>query len=145
MTPPDANDPMAIGEPFVPGEIRYGDGEVLLNVLKPAISMVVTNTGDRAVQVGSHYHFFEVNAGLRFPRDEAFGMHLDIPSGTSTRFEAGQTHTVGLVPYGGARRMLGFAGLTAGKDLAAARAQAAARGFDLGDAGPGDATDGGAS
>ncbi len=144
MTSTPAPDPMAIGEPFVPGEIRYGEGEVLLNVLKPATTMEVTNTGDRAVQVGSHYHFFEVNAALRFPRDAAFGTHLDIPSGTSTRFEAGQTHTVGLVPFGGARRMLGFAGLTAGKDLAAARAQAAERGFDLGDAGTGPAADGGA-
>ena len=118
-------------EYITPGEFLYGDGDLALNEAKQAISLEVTNTGDRAIQIGSHYHFFEVNSALRFPRDASFSMHLDIPSGTSTRFEAGQTHTVALVPFGGTQRLLGFHGFAAGEDHAAARARAIERGFDL--------------
>ena len=103
-----------------------------MNAGRPAISLEVTNTGDRAVQVGSHFHFYEVNRALRFPRERAFGLHLDIPSGTAVRFEAGQTHQVSLVPYGGAGVLLGFNGLAAGEGLEAARERARERGFEAG-------------
>lgn len=114
---------------FAPGAILYGEGDLILNDGRAAISLNVTNTGDRAVQVGSHFHFFEVNLALRFDREQAFGMRLDIPSGTAVRFEAGQTHTVSLVPYGGTRRILGFNGLAVGNDKNASVARAKERGF----------------
>ena len=117
-----------------PGEILFGDGEITLNDGRATKSFEVTNTGDRAIQVGSHFHFFEVNRALRFPRRAAFGMRLDIPSGTSVRFEAGQTHRVTLVEYGGSKRMIGFNDLTQGEDSAQAETRAQERGFDLGDA-----------
>ncbi|MCC7363996.1 MAG: urease subunit beta [Dehalococcoidia bacterium] len=117
--------------PGAPGEILYGGGDLVLNEGRDAIELDVTNTGDRAVQVGSHFHFFEVNRALRFDRRATFGMRLDIPSGTAVRFEAGQTHRVSLVPYGGARRILGFNGLADGDGVAAAFARAAGLGFEL--------------
>jgi len=112
-----------------PGHTLYGEGEIELNAGRPVTELSVTNTGDRAVQVGSHFHFFEVNAALDFDRPRAFGLRLDIPSGTAVRFEAGQTHRVSLVPYGGAGVILGFNNLTDGAGLDAALKNAADRGF----------------
>ncbi len=115
-----------------PGEVLFAEGEIVLNEGRPTISFDVTNSGDRAIQVGSHFHFFEVNRALRFPRKDSFGLRLDIPSGTSVRFEAGQTHHVTLVPFGGDRRILGFNDLTQGDGAEQAMARATERGFDLG-------------
>jgi urease beta subunit len=114
---------------LIAGEIQHGEGEVVLNEGRAATEMEVTNSGDRAIQVGSHFHFFEVNRALRFDRERTFAMRLDIPSGTSVRFEAGQTHTVALVPFGGARRMLGFNGLADGEGFGRAASRARERGF----------------
>lgn len=95
---------------MIPGEILTADGDITLNADRPAITLTVANTGDRPVQVGSHYHFFEVNPALSFERARARGMRLDIPSGTAIRFEPGQQRDVQLVPYGGTRRAVGFRG-----------------------------------
>ncbi|MFJ3821290.1 urease subunit beta [Streptomyces nodosus] len=92
----------------------YGDDPVEINADRAKTSLTVANTGDRAVQVGSHYHFFEVNRALRFDREAAYGMHLDIPSGTAVRFEPGDTREVELCAFGGTRRLVGFAGLVDG-------------------------------
>lgn len=98
-----------------PGEVLPADGPPIeLNADRERVTLVVANTGDRAVQVGSHYHFFEANRALRFDRRQAWGKRLDIPSGTAIRFEPGQTHTVTLVGFAGARRAFGFAGLAQG-------------------------------
>jgi urease beta subunit len=118
--------------PNTPGETLYGDGDIVLNAGRPATTIEVTNTGDRAVQVGSHYHFFEANVALRFDRRAAFGLRLDIPSGTAVRFEAGQTHRVTLVPFGGEQRLIGFLGLTDGEGFRAAAERARARGLAVG-------------
>ena len=112
-----------------PGGILYGEGEIILNAGRETTTMDVTNTGDRAIQVGSHFHFFEVNRFLSFAREAAFGKRLDIPSGTSVRFEAGQTHQVTLVPYGGTRRVVGFQGITDGDEFEVAMTRARERGF----------------
>ena len=93
---------------MIPGEIIAADGEIVLNEGAKAITIEVANTGDRPVQVGSHYHFAETNPGLSFDREEARGMRLDIPSGTAVRFEPGQTRTVDLVPFKGDRIVYGF-------------------------------------
>ena len=93
-----------------PGEIFPAPGEILLNEGRVAISLKVANTGDRPIQVGSHYHFAEVNPALAFDRAAARGFRLDIPAGTAVRFEPGQTRTVDLVAYGGARIVQGFRG-----------------------------------
>jgi urease subunit beta len=93
---------------MVPGEILTVDGEITLNEDRVPVVLAVANTGDRPVQVGSHYHFFEVNPALTFDRDQARGMRLDIPAGTAVRFEPGQSRDVQLVPYVGARRVVGF-------------------------------------
>jgi len=94
----------------IPGEILTLDGHITLNEGRPAITLPVANSGDRPVQVGSHYHFFEVNPALKFERARARGMRLDIPSGTAVRFEPGQQRDVRLIPYAGARRVIGFRG-----------------------------------
>ncbi|MEQ8708311.1 MAG: urease subunit beta [Rhodospirillales bacterium] len=94
-----------------PGEIMVADGDITLNAGAPTKALEVSNTGDRPVQVGSHYHFAEVNEGLSFDRAEAVGMRLDIPAGSAVRFEPGQTREVRLVSYGGLRRVVGFNGL----------------------------------
>lgn len=99
---------------LIPGAILPAPGSLTLNVGRPTLSVVVCNTGDRPVQVGSHYHFFEVNRALRFDRAAAFGLHLDIPAGTAVRFEPGAEKEVTLVPFGGQRRVLGLNGLTDG-------------------------------
>jgi urease subunit beta len=93
---------------MIPGELLIDDGELTLNPARPALTLVVENTGDRPIQVGSHYHFAETNPALRFDRAAARGMRLDIASGTAVRFEPGQQRTVQLVPYGGERRVFGF-------------------------------------
>jgi urease subunit beta len=81
-----------------------------MNAGRPTVSLIVANTGDRPIQVGSHYHFYETNGALQFDRERTRGFRLDIPSGTATRFEPGQTREVRLVAYSGARRVVGFAG-----------------------------------
>ena len=93
---------------MIPGEIICADGEIELNAGREAITLTVANTGDRPVQVGSHYHFAETNPGLDFDREAARGMRLDIAAGTAVRFEPGQTREVQLIPYTGARRVFGF-------------------------------------
>jgi urease subunit beta len=93
---------------MIPGEIITADGEIELNAGRPAITLTVSNTGDRPVQVGSHYHFAETNAALDFDRTAARGSRLDIPAGTAVRFEPGQTREVNLVPFEGARAIWGF-------------------------------------
>jgi urease subunit beta len=99
---------------MIPGEYLLADGEITLNEGREAISLEVANTGDRPVQVGSHYHFFETNAALRFDRDRTRGYRLDIPAGTAVRFEPGQTREVQLVPIAGARAIFGFNGQVMG-------------------------------
>jgi urease subunit beta len=101
---------MTEGWPMIPGEILVADGDIELNAGRPTVTLTVANTGDRPIQVGSHYHFFETNAALSFDRDKARGFRLDIPAGTATRFEPGQTREVRLVAYAGARRVVGFNG-----------------------------------
>jgi urease subunit beta len=93
---------------MIPGEIFPADGDIELNAGLPTVSVEVTNTGDRPVQVGSHYHFAETNPALAFDRAVARGRRLDIPAGTAVRFEPGQTRTVTLVPYQGKREVYGF-------------------------------------
>jgi urease subunit beta len=93
---------------MIPGELFPGDGDIELNAGRPTVTLSVANTGDRPVQVGSHYHFYETNGGLNFDREAARGFRLDIPAGTATRFEPGQTREVRLVAYAGARRVIGF-------------------------------------
>ena len=93
---------------MIPGEIFPADGTITLNAGLEAITLMVANTGDRPIQVGSHYHFAETNPGLSFDRAVAHGMRLDIASGTAVRFEPGQSREVRLVPFGGLRRVFGF-------------------------------------
>ena len=93
---------------MIPGEVFVDDGEVVLNAGHPVVTIMVANTGDRPVQVGSHYHFAETNPKLAFDRDLVRGMRLDIAAGTAVRFEPGQTREVRLVPYGGKRHVYGF-------------------------------------
>ena len=93
---------------MIPGELYPAAGDLVLNEGQPTVTLEVANTGDRPVQVGSHYHFFETNAALDFDRDRARGMRLDIPAGTAVRFEPGQSREVTLVPYRGAREVWGF-------------------------------------
>ena len=93
---------------MIPGEIFPAEGEIELNGGLEAVTLVVANTGDRPVQVGSHYHFAETNPALEFDRDTARGMRLDIPAGTAVRFEPGQSREVSLVPFRGERRVYGF-------------------------------------
>ncbi len=100
---------------MIPGEIMPAAGEIELNAGRDAIELEVGNTGDRPVQVGSHYHFAETNPALDFDRARAKGRRLDIPAGTAVRFEPGQTRTVKLIPYAGARIVHGFRGETEGQ------------------------------
>lgn len=93
---------------MIPGEVKAGPGEITLNADREAITLMVANTGDRPVQVGSHYHFGEANGALEFDRDAARGMRLDIAAGTAVRFEPGQRREVQLIPIGGARNVFGF-------------------------------------
>ena len=100
---------------MIPGEIITKDGDITLNAGRKTMTVTVTNTGDRPVQVGSHYHFFETNPALRFERKKARGMRLDIPAGTAVRFEPGQTRDVTLIPFAGARKVFGFRADVMGK------------------------------
>ena len=93
---------------MIPGEIIPAPGDIEINTGAPRLTLEVANTGDRPIQVGSHYHFFETNVALEFDRAKARGQRLDIPSGTAVRFEPGQRREVTLVPYGGARKAYGF-------------------------------------
>ncbi|MAC77176.1 MAG: urease subunit beta [Rhodobacteraceae bacterium] len=93
---------------MIPGEIITAPGEITLNAGRDSITLMVSNTGDRPVQVGSHYHFAETNPALGFDRDAARGMRLDIAAGTAVRFEPGQSREVNLIPVAGARRIFGF-------------------------------------
>ncbi|MCI5086262.1 MAG: urease subunit beta [Rhodovulum sp.] len=93
---------------MIPGEVITAPGDITLNEGAEAVTLTVSNTGDRPVQVGSHYHFAETNSALSFDREAAMGMRLDIASGTAVRFEPGQTRDVTLVPYGGDRKIFGF-------------------------------------
>jgi urease subunit beta len=92
----------------IPGELLPASGDILVNADLPTVTLTVANTGDRPIQVGSHYHFFETNPALSFEREKARGMRLDIAAGTAVRFEPGQTRDVRLVPYRGSRRVVGF-------------------------------------
>ena len=100
---------------MIPGELLIDAGEHALNPGRRCVTLVVQNTGDRPIQVGSHYHFAETNGALQFDRDAARGMRLNIASGTAVRFEPGQQRTVELVDYAGARQVWGFRGLIQGK------------------------------
>ena len=93
---------------MIPGEIFAASGEIVLNRDRAAIILTIANTGDRPIQVGSHYHFAESNAALAFDRKATLGYRLDVPAGTAVRFEPGQTREVSLVPYVGARLVYGF-------------------------------------
>jgi urease subunit beta len=95
---------------MIPGEMIVQDGEIELNAGRPTLQLKVANTGDRPIQVGSHFHFYEVNEALNFDREQARGMHLDIPAGTAVRFEPGDEREVVLVPYTGSRQVYGFNG-----------------------------------
>src|ERR1700737_968033 len=100
---------------MIPGEKFIRDGEIELNSGRKTVTLTVTNTGDRPIQVGSHYHFFETNPALKFERKKARGMRLDIPAGTAVRFEPGQTRAVSLVGVGGRRVIYGFRQAIMGK------------------------------
>src|SRR5579864_2313196 len=93
---------------MIPGELFPADGDIELNVGRPTVTLSVANSGDRPILVGSHYHFYETNAALQFDREQARGFRLDIPAGTATRFEPGQTREVRLVAFAGGRRVVGF-------------------------------------
>ena len=108
-----------------PGEIISGDGDVKINAGKRSKKVKVLNTGDRPVQIGSHFHFFEVNPALDFKRKDAFGMHLDIPAGTAVRFEPGESKEVQLVPFGGAGEVHGLNSLTNGSTSSEVKKQEA--------------------
>ena len=100
---------------MIPGEMFIKDGDIELNKGRKTVTLDVSNTGDRPIQVGSHYHFAETNGALQFDREAARGMRLNIASGTAVRFEPGQQRTVELVDYAGHRLVYGFRGLTQGK------------------------------
>ena len=142
---PDGTKLVTIHDPFrpgkearpadavVPGEILPLDGEIEINAGRRTAAVKVTNTGDRPVQVGSHYHFFETNKALDFDRAAAFGMHLDIPAGTAVRFEPGESKEVALTEFGGSGELFGLNSLTDGSRRGDARkAQALRRARDLG-------------
>jgi len=118
---------------MVPGEYLLAEDDVVANAGRARAELTVANTGDRPIQVGSHFHFFEANKALRFDRARAFGMRLDVPAGTAVRFEPGDEKKVALVALGGAREVYGLNGLTEGATdpgaLDAALARARARGF----------------
>ena len=95
---------------MIPGELFAMAGDIELNAGRATVSLIVANTGDRPIQVGSHYHFYETNPALSFDREQARGFRLDIPAGSATRFEPGQSREIHLVAYAGARRVVGFNG-----------------------------------
>jgi urease subunit beta len=95
---------------MIPGEIKVASGEISLNEKRKTVTLQVTNSGDRPIQVGSHYHFFETNEALKFERKKSYGFRLNIAAGTAVRFEPGQTRTVELVALAGDRKVYGFSG-----------------------------------
>src|SRR5260370_40945593 len=99
---------------MIPGEVKVAAGEIELNKGRKGVTLEVTNSGDRPVQVGSHYHFFETNEALRFDRRKAYGFRLNIPAGTAVRFEPGQSRRVGLGALAGGRKVYGFQGKVMG-------------------------------
>jgi urease subunit beta len=133
-----------MADELVPGEVDPGDGTVEINEGRETATVDVANTGDRPIQVGSHFHFFEANRALAFDRAAAFGMRLDIPAGTAVRFEPGEERTVDLVTFGGKQRLVGMNGLADGAsgDGRAEEALASARdgGFAIAAAEDGSAT-----
>jgi urease subunit gamma/beta len=110
-----------------PGEIIAADGDIEINAGRRKASLKAVNTGDRPIQVGSHYHFFEVNKALDFDREKSFGMHLDIPAGTAVRFEPGEAKAVTLVEFGGTGEIFGLNSLTNGSTRSASRKEEALR------------------
>jgi urease beta subunit len=112
---------------MIPGEYLLGEGEIVANAGRRTVELTVANTGDRPVQVGSHFHFFEANRALRFDRALAFGMRLNIPAGTAVRFEPGDDKRVTLVELAGARQVFGLNALTDGPAGDAERAKAVGR------------------
>lgn len=100
---------------MIPGEIITQEGDIELNAGRPTVRLQVANTGDRPIQVGSHFHFYEVNEALKFDREQAKGMRLDIPAGTAVRFEPGDEREVTLVPFTGTRQVYGFNGRINGR------------------------------
>jgi urease subunit gamma/beta len=123
------HNPIPGGRGVTPGELLPAEGpEIVINADRETVTLEVANSGDRPIQVGSHYHFYETNPGLRFERERARGMRLGIPAGTAVRFEPGQTRTVELVPYAGDRVVYGFRGEVMGPlDRKVKRAKAPAR------------------
>jgi urease subunit beta len=99
---------------MIPGEMKVMQGDIELNVGRPVVTLKVANTGDRPIQIGSHYHFYEVNDALQFDREQARGFRLNIAAGTAVRFEPGQSRTVELVGYAGNRKVYGFQGKVMG-------------------------------
>jgi urease subunit gamma/beta len=124
------SEPVAAVDEGRPGEVVVAGGEIELSPGRETATIRVDNTGDRPVQVGSHYHFFEVNPSLRFDRKRAFGMHLDIPAGTAVRFEPGEDREVGLVAFGGDRELFGLNRLTSGSDPETALVRARDQGYE---------------
>ena len=100
---------------MIPGEFKVAAGDIAINKGRKTVKLAVTNSGDRPIQVGSHYHFFETNEALKFDRQKAYGFRLNIAAGTAVRFEPGQSRTVELVALAGARKVYGFAGTIQGK------------------------------
>ncbi|HYZ42299.1 MAG TPA: urease subunit beta [Stellaceae bacterium] len=100
---------------MIPGELLTAAGDIELNTGRPTVTVTVANTGNRSIQVGSHFHFYETNSALAFDREQARGYRLDIPAGTAIRFEPGQSREVRLVAYAGDRRVMGFNGRINGK------------------------------
>jgi urease beta subunit len=122
---------------MIPGEYVLGDGEIEANVGRRTAQLTVANTGDRPIQVGSHFHFFEANKALRFDRGAAFGMRLNIPAGTAVRFEPGDEKVVTLVELAGAREVYGLNGLTEGSVAEGRRAASVRRAGEAGFQGAG--------
>jgi urease beta subunit len=112
---------------MIPGEYLLGEGEIEANQGRPSLQLTVANTGDRPIQVGSHFHFFEANKALKFDRARAFGMRLDIPAGTAVRFEPGDEKVVSLVGLGGAQAVYGLNALTDGPTAENRRGDSLAR------------------
>ncbi len=100
---------------MIPGEVQAAPGEIELNQGRKPVTLEITNSGDRPIQVGSHYHFFETNEALKFDRRRAYGRRLNIAAATAVRFEPGQTRSVELIPFAGDRKVYGFAGKVMGK------------------------------
>src|SRR5580704_7662769 len=117
---------------MIPGEYKLAEGAIIANDGRREIELEVANTGDRPIQVGSHFHFFEVNRALKFDRGAAFGMRLNIPAGTAVRFEPGDTKKVPLVAIGGSKRVNGLNGLTNGLADEAAKPGAVKRAAEQG-------------